>query len=217
MAAAALNNARREAAHRLAEADEASFRAREQRAHDKRREEGVARRQMEGERERNRLRKLGARGGREWDEGKEENVGVGEAGRGRGARRGVYGGVSVDRGSGTGLGPGPGPATLDSGVDGDAQEGRGRGRGGANRRGRGRGRGGRGRGRGDTAFRAGELEKTDKPPAHLREEDFPALSSNRPPAVDGSTAEEPKKTEVKSLAGEKETWAEQMDHSDAKW
>lgn len=70
--AAKLNNARREEAHRLAEADEASFQKREAQASQKRNDDGAARKAMEGEREKNRLRKLGARAGREWDEGKED-------------------------------------------------------------------------------------------------------------------------------------------------
>lgn len=46
LAAAKLNNAKREEAHRLAEADEASFQRREAQASQKRREEGAARRAM---------------------------------------------------------------------------------------------------------------------------------------------------------------------------
>ncbi|KAL8646744.1 MAG: hypothetical protein Q9210_005958, partial [Variospora velana] len=72
LAAAKLNNAKREEAHRMAEADEASFQQREAQASQRRQEEGRARRLMDQERERNRLRKLGAQGGREWDEGKDD-------------------------------------------------------------------------------------------------------------------------------------------------
>ncbi|KAL9639174.1 MAG: hypothetical protein Q9204_001210 [Flavoplaca sp. TL-2023a] len=70
LAAAKLNSQKREEAHRLAEADEASFQQREAQASQRRQEEGRARRVMDQEREKNRLRKLGAQGGREWDEGK---------------------------------------------------------------------------------------------------------------------------------------------------
>ena len=99
LAAAKLNNARREEAHRAAEADEASFQRREAEAIQKRREEGAARRVMEGEREKNRLRKLGSRGGREWDEGKQQQD-ISAARGGSQYRRGVYGGTTASRGSG---------------------------------------------------------------------------------------------------------------------
>lgn len=95
MAAAKLNNAKRAEAHRLAEADEANFQQREAQASQKRKEEGVARRMMNQERERNRMRKLGAQGGREWDEGKAEQVPE----RGGQYRRGAYGGVAHDNAS----------------------------------------------------------------------------------------------------------------------
>ena len=92
MAAAKLNNAKRAEAHRLAEADEANFHQREAQASQKRKEEGVARRMMNQEREKNRMRKLGAQGGREWDEGKAEQV----LERGGQYRRGAHGGVAYD-------------------------------------------------------------------------------------------------------------------------
>lgn len=100
LAAAKLNNARREEAHRVAEADEASFQRREAEASQKRKEEGVVRKAMEQERERNRLRKLGARGGREWDEGKQEQDGSSAARGGSQYRRGIYGGTTAYRGGG---------------------------------------------------------------------------------------------------------------------
>lgn len=92
LAAAKLNNAKREEAHRLAEADEASFQQREAQASQKRREEGAARRAMDQEREKNRLRKLAVKGLREWDEGKEEQDMTRE--RGNQIRRGAHGGVA---------------------------------------------------------------------------------------------------------------------------
>lgn len=92
MAAAKLNNAKRAEAHRLAEADEANFQQREAQASQKRKEEGVARRMMNQEREKNRMRKLGAQGGREWDEGKAEQV----PDRGSQYRRGAHGGMTYD-------------------------------------------------------------------------------------------------------------------------
>lgn len=95
-----LNNARREAAHRLAEADEASFQKREAQEFQKRKELGVAREAMEKERENNRLRKLGAQAGREWDEGKEDEP-IRSIGGSR-YRRGVHGGIAYSGGERSG-------------------------------------------------------------------------------------------------------------------
>lgn len=91
-----LNNARREAAHRLAEADEASFQKREAQEIQKRKEAGVAREAMEKEREKNRLRKLGAQAGREWDEGKEDEP-IRSPVESQ-YRRGVHGGIAYSGG-----------------------------------------------------------------------------------------------------------------------
>lgn len=92
-----LNNARREAAHRLAEADEASFQKQEAQEIQKRKELGVAREAMEKEREKNRLRKLGAQAGREWDEGKEDEP-IRSPGESQ-YRRGVYGSIAYSGGN----------------------------------------------------------------------------------------------------------------------
>ena len=187
LAAAKLNNAKREEAHRVAEADAASFQRREELAREKRKEEGVARRVMEGEREKNRQRKLAGRGGREWDEGKEE-VQDKESGRGSNFRRGMHGGVGPRGGSGRG-----GFGYQNSGEGNVIEEGEGRGRG----RGRNRGRGGRGRG--DTGD-----AKTGGKAASFVAEDFPALEPKK--------TETPAKGEenVKSPVEEKGSWAEQM-------
>lgn len=95
--AAKLNNARREAAHRLAEADEASFQKQEAQEIQKRKELGVAREAMEKEREKNRLRKLGAQAGREWDEGKEDEP-IRSPGESQ-YRRGVHGSIAYSGGN----------------------------------------------------------------------------------------------------------------------
>ncbi|MCJ1400583.1 hypothetical protein MMC11_003789 [Xylographa trunciseda] len=219
LAAARLNNAKREEAHRLAEADEASFQHREAQAREKRREEGAARRVMEGERERNRLRKLGARGGREWDEGKEP-----EEEKARGARRGMYGGVvgGVSGGRGRGGeggyagrgGDAPAEDTFEnpSSARGSFEGGRGRGRGRASRA--------RGRGRGDfegngARDQVGRSQQQNKKAAAFEETDFPALS------VDASKKAESVPTEriatlenkdiLKSPTGERGTWADQVE------
>ncbi|KAJ9631945.1 hypothetical protein H2203_000346 [Taxawa tesnikishii (nom. ined.)] len=82
-----LQNASLAAAHERAEADAASFHQREAEAAQKRQEERRDRQQMLGERERNRLRKLKATEGREWDAEKRDEDLVGRGG-GRGAARG---------------------------------------------------------------------------------------------------------------------------------
>ena len=196
-----MNNAKREEAHRLAEADEASFQQREELAREKRREEGLARRVMEGEREKNRLRKL--KGGREWDEGKEEQVA--ERGGGRGYRRGMHGGVEMK-----------GMQGYEGGRKEQSEEGYIRGgRGGYDgRRGRGRGRGGRGRGRGETGGRGGHNDRGGGPsaPASFAETDFPALGNaskkeaEKPKIVTLETADI-----LKAPAGDKGTWADQVE------
>ncbi|KAL8867267.1 MAG: hypothetical protein Q9174_005772 [Haloplaca sp. 1 TL-2023] len=169
LAAAKLNNAKREEAHRAAEADEASFQQREAQASQRRQEEGRARRLMDQERERNRLRKLGAQGGREWDEGKEDRP---VDSRRSQFRRGAYGGTSGHQGVEDRRGD-----SFEHEVDeyGDRDYGQ---RGGRGRGGRGRGRGGRGRG--GFEDRGVNVEAT-KPPLPNAETDFPALPSTNPP------------------------------------
>ncbi|KAL8779447.1 MAG: hypothetical protein Q9213_006931 [Squamulea squamosa] len=181
LAAAKLNNRKREEAHRLAEADEASFQQREAQASQRRQEEGRARRLMDQERERNRLRKLGAQGGREWDTGKEDQP---VDPRRSEYRRGAHGGTSSYHGLGD-LGAKPqsdGNAHL--GVRGYGLRG-GRGRG---ERGRSRGRGGRGRGGYDNSV--GDFEIM-KPPAPDKETDFPALPPAAPPPIANAEIRQP--------------------------
>ena len=189
LAAAKLNNAKRAEAHRLAEADEASFQQREAQAQQKRKEEGAARRAMNMEREKNRLRKLGQQAGREWDEGKEEQV----ASQGPQYRRGAHGGVAYDGGSGRGRGGRD--VFQDGGHDQDFQERRGGygPRGGRRRGDRGdrgdRGRGGRGRGEYGSSHIAPQT-------APDPEADFPALPTapkkeQSPQAQPSSTTDQP--------------------------
>ena len=77
MARIQIKNASLTAAHARAEADAASFAEREQQAKQsaarKQKEERRDRQQMMGERERNRMRKLKAMEGREWDAEKNED------------------------------------------------------------------------------------------------------------------------------------------------
>ncbi|MCJ1253474.1 hypothetical protein MMC24_001286 [Lignoscripta atroalba] len=218
--AAKINNARREEAHRLAEADEASFQHREAQAREKRREEGVARKVMEGEREKNRLRKLGARGGREWDEGKKEEDF--SRGRGGGYRRGMHGSVGYDQARNTGFiyEGAEEQSPLESGGRGTAEPHRG----GPGRRGRGQGRGGRGRGRGGyDGGRGGQAQPIapQTAPAVNAEEEFPSLSSaNVAKTAQAGPSQETmsasQATEIlKSPTGEKASWADQVDAIDA--
>ena len=197
--AAKLNNARREEAHRLAEADEASFQKREAQASQKRKEEGVAKRAMEAEREKNRLRKLGARAGREWDEGKEdEHIGSRTESR---YRRGVHGGIAYTDESQQHKNGDDAPRDQDyTGREYFGQRGaRGRGERSRGERGRG-GRGGRGRGGG--GYEGGRVPQNNPSsstrtiaPNLATETDFPSLPT---------TAAKPKSPESKSPPSSKE-------------
>ncbi|KAF2802296.1 uncharacterized protein BDZ99DRAFT_207791 [Mytilinidion resinicola] len=184
LASISLKNSLRTAAHARAEADLASFEAREaQAAHhnaEKRKQlqqrqkaDRQNRAQMMGERERNAQRKLQAMGGREWDLEKEEGFGgTGEEKRGaarRGAFGGVVGGVPAAREEGAGEEEAPSTPSHRGGERGG--------------RGRGRGRGGRG-GRGDAANstpHAAHTPKAQKPPGA---EDFPDLPVKEKKAED---------------------------------
>ena len=217
LAAAKLNNARREEAHRAAEADEASFQRREAEASQKRTEEGIVRKAMEREREKNRLRKLGARGGREWDEGKQEQDTSSAARGGSQYRRGVYGGTAAYSGHGG--------RELDEseevyrhggqeGVGGRGSSRRGnggKGRGGdRNRgeRGRGGGRGGRGRGVHEFERGGGEYQKSSlsspaiavaRHPPNNTETDFPSLQHPTKNHRSGSKSEPKSSTSSKQV------------------
>ena len=209
MEAAKLNNEKRAEAHRVAEADEANFQQREAQASQKRKEEGAARRAMNQERERNRMRKLGAQGGREWDEGKAEQ----EPERGSQYRRGAHGGVVYDTSTPRG---GYQDRKLNESHERREQfvprGGRGRGD---------RGRGGRGRA-GFAPNRAAQQAAPDPV------DDFPALpttskpqESNRklPPAPSNAPENEAPNqrapsvevTQVMQPAAGGESWADQVD------
>lgn len=200
LAAAKLNNAKRAEAHRLAEADEASFQQREAHASQKRKEEGQAKRLMNMEREKNRLRKLGAQAGREWDEGKEEIDKRDE--RGSQYRRGAHGGVAYEgRRGGRGGGSGDGRDGYQNGdYDQGFQERRGgfRGRGRGDRGDRGRGRG---RGRGGSSPNGDTQQAPPDPVA-----DFPALPN---------TSKSPQPSQAKPLENllsptVGESWADEV-------
>ncbi|KAI9800971.1 MAG: hypothetical protein M1833_003108 [Piccolia ochrophora] len=159
-----LKSAAREAAHRRAEADEASFREREHQDTVKRLAERQNRQRMDEEREKNRMRKLKSVGGREWDLEKGEDDGrQGEAGRGSGFRRGAYGGVARDE-----------RVYEDGGGERGGYDGGPRGARGRGGRGRGRGRGGRGRG-----SLASEDHGGERTPDPTADNDFPALPASQ--------------------------------------
>ncbi|KAL9098359.1 MAG: hypothetical protein Q9163_005972 [Psora crenata] len=191
LAAARLNNERRAEAHRLAEADEASFQQREAKANMRRREEGRARRVMDMERERNRVRKLKGMDGREWDEGKEEQSGDKSGQHWRDLNGGVRsGGGRVSgyyRGRGDNIG-----ADQRRGGHGS----------------RGRGRGGRGRGdgqHGSVEQRPIKVEQRVPDP----QQDFPPLAQTIRPQKSHPLPPDKVEESLKMKAGEL-SWADQV-------
>lgn len=227
MEAAKLNAAKIAAAHARAEADQASFQERERIAQEKRRQEYLNRRAMDGERERNRLRKLNAQTGREWDAEKQEED-YNPRGPGSQYRRGMHGGVSgyTRRGYENGA----------QDEDGSHNGYRGRGRGGRGGRGRGGPRGGRGdhsSSNGDhTRPTTAEVKTTPSAPGIGDEKEFPALpgSSKKEPQTAGPPAVSVTTSTGESLAPGAEkapsplspltptggTWAEQVESSKGK-
>jgi len=215
MSRISLKNEKLAAAHARAEADAADFAEREEVAAKRRQEERRDRQQMMGEREKNRLRKLKAVGGREWDAEKPDDAdafgGPRQAGgRGRGAHGGIVGQRNQE-GSREGFG-----GDREDYTDGreymyreDRGRGRGRGRGG---RGGGPGRGGRGPQQ--------EKESSQSVP---KPTDFPDLSgSASAPKFDTApppTIAFPTKTKVEKLdiddqltpGTEKKSWADMME------
>ncbi|PGH07773.1 hypothetical protein AJ79_06161 [Helicocarpus griseus UAMH5409] len=222
MKALKLKAAERAAAHARAEADEASFLERERIAAQKRREETANRRIMNGERERNRQRKLNAQTGREWDAEKDA-VAFADSGRGRGGsmyRRGAHGGVAYDGGAGHTVAPGVEEPSLEGEGGYDASGFRGR-RGGG--RGQRRGRGGRGRGdyfgkqqqqqlSNDGTTGSGAATQPAPPRVNV-EEEFPALPGSSggkgPDSGSGSKDNESVTTPISPHG----TWADQMEMS----
>ncbi|PVI02824.1 hypothetical protein DM02DRAFT_640984 [Periconia macrospinosa] len=206
-------NKSREAAHAREQADAAKFEAsqaiaakqdkerRKQQA-EKQKVERQNRQQMMGERERNRQRKLEAKG-RAWDEEKEEGfVGTGEEKR-RGAARGMHGAVA----------PSPKPSTGEETADltthdddaGPAPRSHpgGRGRGGRGGRGGGGGRGGRDNH--STTNTNNKQQQQQTPPTAADFPDLPPSTSAAP----STTATAPKKIDLplqtKTAAGDLKT------------
>ena len=191
MHAIKLKNVNLEAAHARAEADQASFHAREAEAQEKRKQERQNRQQMMGEREKNRLRKLKAVGGREWDVEKGSDHAAEHEQDGRSQfRRGAYGGVVSNRSSG---GERADEDTAELAEQAQARPGfreGGRGRG----RGRGRGEADGGRGGRQTTQRRGDTEQQAPEAA-----DFPPLTTK-------TTKEDSATTKPHS------DWAEEMEN-----
>ncbi|KAH1745099.1 hypothetical protein V6Z92_007893 [Aspergillus fumigatus] len=200
IAAAKENAAKKAAAYARAEADQASFLEREKIAEEKRRQERQNRRAMDSERERNRLRKLEALGGREWDATKREEDYNPRGGRGQ-FRRGMHGGVSgyVRR-------------DFDAARTEEDQEGRHH----LNHRGRGRGgRGGRGRGASRAAPFDGASDEaaaaaSPAPPVLNNEQEFPALPGGHKP-TDKTVSDLADKLETSLSPVSGATWAEQVE------
>lgn len=187
MARMTLRNSELTERHARAEADRASFDKREEVAKEvakqRIKEERRDRQQMMGEREKNRMRKLKAMEGREWDAEKQEaDYDHKAAGQGtKEARRGAHGGVVGSRGDeAAAAGFGGQQEDYNDGREYMYRENRGRGGG----RGRGAGRGGRG-GRGNDAGQ-------QRAPQH---EDFPDL-----PAAATSTAKSESGTQAPALS-----------------
>ncbi|RAH55329.1 hypothetical protein BO85DRAFT_83067 [Aspergillus piperis CBS 112811] len=213
IAAAKENAAKVAAAHARAEADQASFLEREKVAEEKRRQERQHRKAMDNERERNRLRKLGALNGREWDAEKKEEHYNPRGGRG-GFRRGMHGGVS-----------GYARRDFDSQPSEEASEDarpphhRGRGRGGRG----GRGRGGHRGPRGDIAASdgaadqpaSGETKPKASAPVINNESEFPSLPGSEKKEKEKAGEEAPatpdllKSDSLSPVAGA--SWADQVE------
>ncbi|KAI4765302.1 hypothetical protein E4T52_00129 [Aureobasidium sp. EXF-3400] len=215
MSRISLKNEKLAAAHARAEADAADFAEREEVAAKRRQEERRDRQQMMGEREKNRLRKLKAVGGREWDAEKPDDAdafgGPRQAGgRGRGAHGGIAGQRNQD-GSREGF-----SGDREDYTDGREymyREDRGRGRG--------RGRGGRGGAPG----RGGRGPQQERPSSQSvpKPNDFPDLSgAASAPKFDTApppTMAFPTKAKVEKLdiddqltpGTEKKSWADMME------
>lgn len=178
---------------------------REKVAEKKRREERANRRVMDADRERNRLRKLEALNGREWDADKPEEQFSSRGGGGQ-FRRGMHGGVSgVSR---KGL---EGSRWAEESPDDNAsqpQSHRGRGRGGRG----GRGRGGR-RGSQDPTSETPSQEKAAAPtPVISNETEFPSLPGGEkkdPTTTEPTPASDNSSKPLSPVSGA--TWADQVE------
>jgi hypothetical protein len=165
MSSISLKNEKLAAAHARAQADAADFAEREQVAAKRRQEERRDRQQMMGEREKNRLRKLKAVGGREWDAEKPDDADAfGGPRQSAGNGRGANGAITGQRNSEASReGFGREKQDYSDGREYMYREDRGRG-------------GGRGRGSQSRGGRGNQQPKQHPQPA-LKATDFPDLSA----------------------------------------
>lgn len=225
----AIKNAERAAKFKQEEADrqshevalvKASEQAKKRRAEDaeRKKREAVDRRQMDDERERNRVRKLKAmesKSGGSWDEGKDERELEEERRRGgfnfRGANGGVRGGVARDGGLAGSRFAAP---TADTDFMTGHDSGSGRGRGG--RRGRDN-RGGHGR---DEYFGAPQHGKASSAspakPKPLSTEEFPALPGTLGQAPKIKSTEPVVKADLTTPLSPLGNWGDEMEAQDEK-
>jgi hypothetical protein len=200
LAAAKTRSENLSAAHARAEADAANFAERERAAAQKRVKDAANRKVMEGERERNRARKMAVMGGREWDAAKnEEDFKVASRGRA---------GAQYHRGANGGLRTGGGESFDDDLSQYQWKEDRGGDRG----RGRGRGRrGGRGVERGIGGGRPDRRDGGSGQADVIADADFPSL-----PATTARRAEPNRSgSQVVSPTAGAASWADQVEVSEA--
>jgi hypothetical protein len=201
LAAAKTRSENLSAAHARAEADAANFAERERAAAQKRVKDAATRKVMEGEREKNRARKMAVMGGREWDAAKnEEDFKVASRGRA---------GAQYHRGASGGVRTGGGEAFDDDLSQYQWKDDRGSDRG----RGRGRGRrGGRGMERGAGG---GRPDRRDGGAAGQADmivaADFPSL----PASTDRRAEQNRSSSEVMSPTAGAGSWADQVEVSEA--
>ncbi len=203
LAAAKTRSESRSAAHARAEADAAKFAERERAAAEKRIKDVANRKVMEGEREKNRARKMAVMGGREWDaEKNEEDFKAAARGRGRGQyTRGAHGGVR------TNVGESP---------DDDLRQYQWKDDAGSRGQGRRRGRGSeRGVPRGRADHRSGAARQPDM----AQDSEFPSLPVNPKSKESDPTERGPElkksSSEVMSPAAGTGSWADQVEVSEA--
>ena len=204
LAAAKTRSENISAAHARAEADAANFAERERAAAEKRIKDVASRKAMEGEREKNRARKMAVMGGREWDaEKNEEDFKMASRGRARGNyTRGANGGVRVSR---------------EELPDDDLRQYQWK-----DDRGGSRGRGRRGRRGSERGAARGRTERrtdgTGQPDINA-ENDFPSLPATIKSKDDASKARRPDQNssglEVVPPTAEAGSWADQVEVSEA--
>ncbi len=204
LAAAKTRSENRSAAHARAEADAASFNERERAVAEKRVKDAANRKVMEGEREKNRARKMAVMGGREWDaEKNEEDFKMASRDRGRG---------NYPRGPN-----GRAQASHEDVANDDLSQYQWK-----DDRGGGRGRGkraGRGSERGAVGGRAGRRNDAAGQPDITADVDFPSLPATTKSRDDTSTArrQQPNRSssEVISPTAGAGSWADQVEVSEA--